>query len=59
MPGIGLGLYLASVLVRGMGGEIDVSSAEGTGSTFTVRLPVWRDDVDLNVDEIPHETAVR
>lgn len=59
MPGIGLGLYLASVLVRGMGGEIDVSSTEGSGSTFTVRLPIWKDDVDLNADGIPHETTVR
>jgi signal transduction histidine kinase len=43
VPGIGLGLYLARVLVEGMGGTIGVKSRLGHGSTFTLRLPVWRD----------------
>jgi len=43
VPGIGLGLYLARVLVEGMGGRIGVKSRVGHGSTFTLRFPVWRD----------------
>jgi signal transduction histidine kinase len=46
VPGIGLGLHLARVLVEGMGGSIEASSQVGHGSTFTLRLPVWRDETD-------------
>ncbi|HJQ32408.1 MAG TPA: HAMP domain-containing sensor histidine kinase [Pyrinomonadaceae bacterium] len=45
VPGIGLGLYLARVLVEGMGGRIGVQSQVERGSTFTLRLPVWREGV--------------
>jgi signal transduction histidine kinase len=37
--GLGLGLYIVSTIVKGMGGTVDVVSEEGKGSTFTVRLP--------------------
>ncbi len=39
VTGTGIGLYLAHHLVVLHGGTISVASAEGKGSTFTVRLP--------------------
>ena len=40
--GIGLGLAGSREIVRQMGGDIEVSSQEGKGSTFTVKLPAGR-----------------
>jgi signal transduction histidine kinase len=37
--GTGLALYISRRLVEAHGGSIDVESQEGSGSTFTVRLP--------------------
>lgn len=37
--GLGLGLYLASEIVARHGGQIDLVSALGEGSTFTIKLP--------------------
>jgi len=40
LPGAGLGLSLVHAIVQKHGGEIKVSSSPGTGSTFTVVLPM-------------------
>lgn len=36
---MGLGLYIASEIVKGHGGRIDVESSDAHGTTFAVRLP--------------------
>jgi len=49
--GSGLGLYISRELVQRMGGNILVTSSPGSGSTFSVLLP-------LGVPETPASTAM-
>jgi two-component system sensor histidine kinase BaeS len=51
LPGAGLGLNLARALIQGMNGSIEVKSSVGQGSTFTVRLPVWKEKMNENERE--------
>jgi len=39
-PGLGVGLYLVHAIVSAHDGTIDVSSGNGEGTTFVVRLPL-------------------
>ena len=38
--GTGLGLSIVSRIIREHGGTVDLASAEGQGTTFTIRLPI-------------------
>jgi PAS domain S-box-containing protein len=42
VPGSGLGLSTAKAITELLGGRIEVTSTEGTGTTFTVYLPIRR-----------------
>jgi signal transduction histidine kinase len=41
VSGVGLGLYLGRNVMERMGGRISVKSEVGSGSTFTLHLPLW------------------
>ncbi len=42
VPGVGLGLYLVAEVARRHGGRVQVDSAPGRGSRFTIELPARR-----------------
>jgi PAS domain S-box-containing protein len=52
--GLGLGLYIARVIVRAHGGEIEVESSAPAGTTFTLTLPRAAPvPADADVGEVP------
>ena len=46
--GTGLGLSIVKHVVTNHGGDISVWSVEGSGSTFTIRLPMYLIPDDIN-----------
>lgn len=46
IPGLGLGLFVSSEIVKQHGGELKCNSVEGKGSTFFFTLPVGRKKLD-------------
>jgi PAS domain S-box-containing protein len=43
--GLGMGLYIAYEIVKRHGGDITVESEEGKGSTFTISLPLEKEEL--------------
>ncbi|WP_221074843.1 aerobic respiration two-component sensor histidine kinase ArcB [Agarivorans aestuarii] len=52
--GTGIGLSVSRQLVRAMGGDISVSSKEGEGSCFSVKLKVTLDAIPDEAEQIDH-----
>ncbi len=51
--GTGLGLAICNRLIRGAGGTISAASKVGEGTTITVRLPLWSDEMGGSAENRP------
>jgi putative PEP-CTERM system histidine kinase len=45
--GMGIGVFESQEYIRELGGDLDVTSEPGVGSTFTITLPLLRQDVAI------------
>jgi signal transduction histidine kinase len=41
--GTGLGLFVSQRIIKLHGGSLEVESEQGKGTSFTIRLPIWRE----------------
>ncbi len=55
--GTGLGLPVARKIIREHGGDIEVSSRIGDGTTFLIRLPRFTAQAKSSTEDQPHRTA--
>lgn len=53
--GVGLGLTLCRDLIEHMGGRVEVTSEVGTGSRFTIRLPMVHGDETVHPEQETRE----
>lgn len=53
--GTGIGLHLVKLIVQALGGKITLESVEGSGSTFSVFLPISRQEESSKAQTIQNE----
>ncbi len=58
ISGRGVGMDVVRRNIRGLGGNIDIASKEGQGTTFTIRLPLTLAILDGQLVRIGNETYI-